>query len=268
MLIAELDPPSSRRRLRAQAARVRIRLKGFSAPTRAWAVLRAAENVSRFEASRSRRMTPFVGREPEVALLSSAGATRASGEGRVVLLSGEAGIGKSRILAALRERVADEPHIAVRYQCSPHHVNDAFYPIVGQIWRAAEFVSGEAVRRSGSTSSRRWSRVRGWSRSEVVPVVASLCSVPFEGRYPPLEMAPSEQKERSIAALIALFEGLTREAPVLALLEDAHWIDPTSLDVFNRLVDRAPKLRALLVITSGRSSPPPGSAARTSIRWR
>ena len=85
--------------------------------------------------------------------------------------------------------------------------------------------------------------------TEIVPFVASLCSVPFEGRYPPLEMSPAEQKERLIAALLALFEGLTMEAPLLALLEDAHWIDPSSLEVFNRLVDRIPKLRAFLIIT-------------------
>ena len=89
----------------------------------------------------------------------------------------------------------------------------------------------------------------GLEAKEIAPFLAALLSIPFEGRYPPLEMAPSEQKERTIAALIALFEGLTKDAPVLALLEDAHWIDPTSLDVFGRLVDRLPDLRALLVVT-------------------
>jgi class 3 adenylate cyclase/tetratricopeptide (TPR) repeat protein len=223
-------------------------VKGFSAPTPAWAVLRAFENVTRFEAAQSRRMTPFVGREPEVALLLERWRDAATGEGRVALVSGEAGIGKSRIVAALRERIADEPHITIRYQCSPHHVNDAFYPIVGHVRRAAGFESGES---SGARLAKLEAMVTR-SRlepSDVVPIVASLCSVPFEGRYPPLSMAPSEQKERSIAALLALVEGLTKEAPVLALLEDAHWIDPTSLDVFNRLLDRAPKMRALLVIT-------------------
>ena len=129
-------------------------LKGFDAPVPAWAVLREAENVSRFEASRSEAMTPFVGREHEVALLLDRWRDASDGEGQVALLSGEAGIGKSRILAALRERIGDEPHITIRYQCSPHHVNDAFYPITSQIWHAAGFVSGEP-RRRGSTSWRR-----------------------------------------------------------------------------------------------------------------
>ena len=225
-----------------------LNLKGFSAPAPAWAALREAENVTRFEASRSRRMTPFVGREPEVALLIERWRDAKAGEGKVALLSGEAGIGKSRILATLRERVAHEPHVTVRYQCSPHHVSDAFYPIVSQIWRAAEFASEEAP---GARLEKleAMGRRSGLEPTEIVPFVASLCSVPFDGRYPPLEMAPGEQKERSIAALLALFEGLTREAPVLALLEDAHWIDPSSLEVFNRLINRTPKLRAFLVIT-------------------
>jgi len=231
-------------------------LKGFDATVRAWAVLREAETETRFEASRSSRMTPFVGREPEVALLVERWRDACSGEGKVALLSGEAGIGKSRILATTRERIADEPHLTIRYQCSPHHVNDAFYPIVSQIWRAAEFVNEEppGTRLDKLEAMVRRSRLEP---KEIVPFVASLCSVPLEGRYAEPDMAPAEQKERLIGALLALFEGLTREAPVLALLEDAHWIDPSSLEVFNRLVDRAPELRALLIVTFRPDFAPP-----------
>ena len=226
-------------------------LKGFDAPVSAWTVLREAENVSRFEASRSQGMTPFVGREHEVALLLDRWRDATRGEGQVVLLSGEAGIGKSRILAALRERIGDEPHVRVRYQCSPHHVNDAFYPITSQIWHAAGFVSGEPAAARLDKLEAMIAR-SGLEAKDIAPFLAALLSIPVEGRYPPLEMAPSEQKERTIAALIALFEGLTKDAPVLALLEDAHWIDPTSLDVFGRLVDRLPRLRA----SAGRHVPP------------
>ena len=223
-------------------------LKGFDAPVPAWTVLREAENVSRFEASRSQGMTPFVGREHEVALLLDRWRDACEGEGQVALLSGEAGIGKSRILATLRERIGDEPHVTVRYQCSPHHVNDAFYPIMSQIWHAAGFVSGESAAARLDKLEAMIAR-SGLEPKEIAPFLAALLSIPVEARYPPIEMAPSERKERTIAALIALFEGLTKDAPVLALLEDAHWIDPTSLDVFGRLVDRLPSLRALLVIT-------------------
>jgi class 3 adenylate cyclase len=224
-------------------------LKGFDAPVPVWALLREAENVSRFEASRSQGLTPFVGREHEVALLLDRWRDGAEGEGQVALLSGEAGIGKSRILAALREKIGDEPHVTVRYHCSPHHVNDAFYPLTSQIWQAAGFVSDESpaarLDKLEALIGRSLLDVR-----EIAPLLAALLSIPFEGRYPALEMAPSEQKERTIAALIKLFAGLTKDAPVLALLEDAHWIDPTSLDVFGRLVDRLPGLRAFLVVTS------------------
>ena len=137
----------------------------------------------------------------------------------------------------------------MRYQCSPHHVNDAFYPITSQIWHAAGFVGGEpAVARLDKLEA--MIARSGLKAKEIAPVPAPRCyRSPSRVDTPPLEMAPSEQKERTMAAMIALFEGLTKDVPVLAVLEDAHWIDPTSLDVFGRLVDRLPGLRALLVIT-------------------
>jgi class 3 adenylate cyclase len=223
-------------------------LKGFEAPIPAWAIVRENENVSRFEASHSEAMTPFVGREHEVALLFDRWRDAAEGEGQVALLSGEAGIGKSRILAALREQIGEERQVTLRYQCSPHHANDAFYPIIGQIWHAAGFVSGEPTPTRLDKLAAMIAR-SGLETREIAPYLASLLSIPVEGRYPALEMAPSEVKERTVAALIALFEGLTKGTPVIALLEDAHWIDPTSLDVFSRLVERLPEMRALLVIT-------------------
>ena len=232
------------------------KLKGFATPTRIFAVLREKEDVSWFEASRTQRMTPFVGREPEVALLVERWRDASAGEGKVALLCGEAGIGKSRILAVLRDHLGEEPHIHVRYQCSPHHLNDAFYPIAAQIRRAAGLASAPSP-------EARLDRIEvmiarsGLRLKEVAPLIASLCSVPVEGRYPPLDMEPPEQKERSIAALIGLYEGLAREAPVLAILEDAHWIDPTSLEVFTRLIERAPRLRTLIVVSFRPDFAPP-----------
>ena len=222
-------------------------IKGFAAPVPTWLVVREAENITRFEASRSQGMTPFVGREHETALLLDRWRDASEGAGQVALLSGEAGIGKSRILAALRDRIENDPHVTVRYQCSPHHVNDAFYPISSQIWYAAGFVSGEPAA-SRLDKLEAMIALARLDAKDIAPFLAALLSIPVGERYPSLEMAPSEQKERTIAALLALFEGLTKDAPVLALLEDTHWIDPTSLDVFSRLVDRMPGLRALLVI--------------------
>ena len=223
-------------------------LKGFDAPVPAWRVVRESESVSRFEASRWRGLTPLVGREHEIALLLDRWNNATAGEGQVALLSGEAGIGKSRVLAALGDSIGVEPHLTVRYQCSPHHVNDAFYPISSQIWHAAGFAHGEQAAARLDKLEALAAR-SGLNPGEAAPLLAALLSIPVDGRYPPLELPPSEQKERTVAALIALLVGLTREAPVLALLEDAHWIDPTSLDVFSRIVDRLPGLRALLVVT-------------------
>ncbi len=223
-------------------------LKGFRAPVPAWSIVQERENVSRFEASHSEAITLFVGREHEVALLIDRWRTAREGEGQVALLSGEAGIGKSRILAALRERIGDERHVVLRYQCSPHHVNDAFYPIAGHIWHCAGFASGEPAATRLDKLENMIARA-GLESSEIAPYLASLLSIPTEERYPPLEMAPSEVKERTIAAMIALLVGLTKEAPLLALFEDAHWIDPTSLDLFSRIVERVQNLRVLIVVT-------------------
>jgi class 3 adenylate cyclase/predicted ATPase len=231
-------------------------LKGFAEPVQAWLVLHATDNLSRFEATRSRAATPFVGREHETALLVERWRDACEGEGQVALLSGEAGIGKSRILAALRERISHEPHVTVQYQCSPHHVNEAFYPITSEIWHAAGFQPGDAA----ATMLEKLERLIARSDLEpdkYTPLLAKLLSVPINGALPPLEMAPSELKERTIAALIAMFAGLAKETPLLALVEDAHWIDPTSLDVFNRIVELSPKLRVLLIVTFRPEFAPP-----------
>jgi len=223
-------------------------LKGFNAPVATWLIVGEHENVSRFEASRSGVLTPFIGREQEIALLVERWQRAIGGEGQIALLSGEAGIGKSRVLAMLRERIGKQHHLALRYQCSPHHVNDAFYPVIGQIWHAADFVSGEpaAVRLS---KLERMVESTGLGSGEIVPYLAALLAIPTGQRYPPLDLEPSELKERTIAALIAMTIGAARQAPLLMIVEDAHWIDPTSLDLTNRLVDRLRHAPILWVTT-------------------
>jgi class 3 adenylate cyclase/predicted ATPase len=232
------------------------RLKGFKSPVVAWLVLREQENVSRFDASRSESLTPFVGREDEIALLHARWRRAVKGEGQVVLLSGEAGIGKSRVLAALRERLDDERHIVMRYQCSPHHLNDTFHPVIGQIWHAAGFISGEPAA-ARLEKLERMIEATGLACNEIAPPLAALFGIPTGNRYPPLDLPPAEARERTLAALIAMTVGLTKEAPILMFLEDAHWIDPTTLDLTNRIVERVRHLPILLMITFRPELSPP-----------
>lgn len=223
-------------------------LKGFKAPVPVWSVLREIESVTRFEASRSEAMTPFVGREHEVGILMERWRLAKTGQGQFALLSGEAGIGKSRVLAALRENIGDEPLMVLRYQCSPHHVNDAFYPVIGQIWRGAGFVSGEAPAARLQKLELMISRSR-LDPGDIVPYLAALLAIPTEGRYPALDLPPNEIKERTSAAMIAVVVAIAEAVPVLMFIEDTHWMDPTSLELLSRLVERTERLPVLIVLT-------------------
>src|SRR5215813_4959523 len=189
-------------------------LKGFRSPVAIWRVTCEQENFSRFDASRSEALTPFIGREDEIALLLERWQQAADGEGQVVLLSGEAGIGKSRILATLRDRLRDERHIVMRYQCSPHHLNDAFHPVIGQIWHDAGFVGGEPA---GTRLDKleKMIETAGLPPDRLVPALAALLAIPTAHRYSPLEMAPAELRERTLSALIAVPIGLSKRTPVL-----------------------------------------------------
>ena len=223
-------------------------LKGFKAPVPAWSVVREIESVTRFEASRSEAMTPFVGREHEVGILMDRWRQAKTGRGQVIALSGEAGIGKSRVLAALREQIGGETLMVLRYQCSSHHINDAFYPVIGQIWRGAGFVSGE-------TPAERLQKLEtmiarsGLDPGDIVPYFASLLSIPTDGRYPALDMAPNEIKERTSTAMIAVVVAIAQTVPTLLLIEDTHWIDPTSLELLDRLIEDTAHLPVMIVLT-------------------
>ena len=211
-------------------------LKGIAGPVRAWAALRASSVESRFEALHATGLTALVGREEEFELLLRRWSRAKSGEGQVVLLSGEAGIGKSRLTAALLERLASEPHTRLRYFCSPQHTDSALYPIIGQMERAAGLTHDDtpqakldkldAVLAQTSTSD------------QDAALFAEMLSLPNDGRYPALELTPQQRRQRTLEALISQMEALTRQNPVLMIFEDAHWTDPTSLELFGRVVDR------------------------------
>jgi class 3 adenylate cyclase/predicted ATPase len=222
-------------------------LKGIAAPTRAWAALRPSTAESRFEALHASGLTALVGREEEFELLLRRWAKAKSGEGQVVLLSGEAGIGKSRLTAALLERLSDEPHTRLRYFCSPQHTDSALYPIIGQMERAAGLAREDAPRAKLDKLN---AVLAPTSTSiEDATLFAEMLSLPNDGRYPALDLTPPQRRQRTLEALVSQMEALARQNPVLMIFEDAHWTDPTSLEAFGRTVDRIAGLRALLIVT-------------------
>jgi predicted ATPase/class 3 adenylate cyclase len=222
-------------------------LKGIAGPVRAWAALRAGLMESRFEALHAAGLTALVGREEELELLLRRWARARTGEGQVVLLSGEAGIGKSRLTAALLERLATEPHTRLRYFCSPQHTDSAFYPIISQMERAAGLAHNDtpqakldkldAVLAPTATST------------QDAALFAEMLSLPNDGRYPALDLIPEQRRQRTLEALTEQLAGLASQNPVLMIFEDAHWTDPTSLEAFGRTVDRIKTLPVLLIVT-------------------
>ena len=230
-------------------------LKGIGAPLSAWAVLRPASVESRFEALHASGLTELVGREEELELLLRRWSKAKTGEGQVVLLSGEAGIGKSRLTAALMERLASAPHTRLRYFCSPQHTDSAFYPIIGQMERAAGYVHDDTPQVKLSKLDAVLAQTS--TRSEDVALFAEMLSLPTAGRYPTLDLTPEQRRQRTLEALVSQVQTLTHQSPVLMIFEDAHWTDPTSLEVFGRVVDQVHSLRALLIVTFRPDFDPP-----------
>jgi predicted ATPase len=210
-------------------------------------VLRASSVESRFEALHPTGLTALVGRDEETELLLGHWSRAKAGEGQVVLLSGEAGIGKSRMTAVLLERLASEPHTRLRYFCSPQHGDSTLYPIIRQLERAMGLRADDTPQSkldkldallSESAASR-----------EDAALLAEMLSLANDGRYPLLELAPQQRRQRTLEALLAQSQALARHNPVLLVFEDAHWADPTSLEVITALIDKIQTLRVLLIVT-------------------
>jgi class 3 adenylate cyclase/predicted ATPase len=230
-------------------------LKGISGPARAWAALRATSVASRFEALHATGMTALVGREEESELLLRRWLRAKSGEGQVVLLSGEAGIGKSRLTAALLEGVTAEPHTRLRYFCSPQHTDSAFYPIIGQMERAAGLVPDDTPQARLDKLDAMLARTS--TSAGDAALITEMLSLPNDGRYPAVQLTPEQRRQRTLDALISQLQALTRSSPVLMTFEDAHWSDPTSLEAFGRSVDGIATLRAMLIVTFRPEFDPP-----------
>jgi predicted ATPase/class 3 adenylate cyclase len=225
-----------------------LNLKGFNTPVQVWNVTGEASVESRFEASRSDSPSDFVGREHELGLLLERWDLAKAGEGQIVLVSGEAGIGKSRLVQALRDAVEDQQHFRLRYQCSPHHVNSAFYPIIQRLTRAAGLSPSDTanIKLDKLESLLRMSRT---GSGAAIPLFAALLTVPLDGRYDEPELTPQQLREETIEALIQQVVALSQLRPVLYVVEDVHWIDPTTETLIGKTMAQTANAAVLMVIT-------------------
>src|SRR5262249_50351015 len=209
-------------------------LEGISGPGRAWAALRLASVESRFDAFHATGLTELVGREEELELLLRRWSKANTGEGQVVLLSGEAGIGKSRLMAALSEHVGTEPCTRLRYFCSPHHQDSALFPFISQLEQAAGVNRGDAV--EAKLDKLRALLAPGMQDDNDIALLTELLSLPRSSVD--LNLSPQRKREKLLEAVLNQLEGEARRRPVLMVFEDAHWMDPTSRELLELIVDR------------------------------
>jgi class 3 adenylate cyclase len=251
---------ASTRRLLGDVFRLRDlglhEVMGIAEPVAAWAVEGVSDSESRFEGVCNVRLPDLIGRDEEINFLLERQRLAWNGNGQIVLISGEPGIGKSRLAAALAEHIAGEPHTRLRYQCSPYHTNSALHPFIAQLERAAGF-------KADDKPEQRLDKLEallavGVSQVEAVaPLFAALLSIPFGERYPPLALSPMQQRRTTLALLLDQFEGLARRHPILLSFEDTHWADATSLELLNLTVERVRQLPALALFTYRPEFEPP-----------
>jgi class 3 adenylate cyclase len=232
------------------------RLKGVSEAVGVYRVLSQSDAPSRFEAAVERGLTPLVGREEEIGLLLNRWVQAKDGEGQVVLLSGEAGVGKSRIVRAFRDRIEGERHSRVLYFGSPYHQNSAFYPVTGQLQRALRFSPNDGQVQKLNKLEAVLDEL-GLDVGDTAPTLAVLLSLPDETRDQAAKLSPQELKAKALEAIIAAITAMGSQAPVLMVVEDVHWVDPSTMELLDLVIDRLPLARLLLLITFRPDFQPP-----------
>ncbi len=223
-------------------------LKGFDTPVKAWQVLSPRLSASRFESYRPNHLAKFVGREQELSLLLGRWREAVGGEGQVVLLSGEAGIGKSRMIRSLCDRLTDERYQTVQFQCSPYHTNTALYPAITCLREAARLASQDSAQAQLNKLDV-MAGESGIDNQDTVSLLADLLSIRGEHRDLSLTVSSETRKDMTLEALVQYLERLAERSPVLFIVEDAHWLDPTTLDLLTRIIDRIRQMCVLLLIT-------------------
>jgi predicted ATPase/class 3 adenylate cyclase len=223
-------------------------LRGFAIPMNVFRVSGEGRAESRFQALRSAGLTPLVGREGELALLLERWSRAKDGDGQVVLLDGEPGIGKSRIVQELRDRLNDEPHTRLSHYGSPYHTNSPLYPVIGLLERAAGLDRSDTAE-AKLDKLEALLALSATDAPEAAQLLAAVLAIPADRRYPRLALTPERQKQRTLEVLVEQLAGLARQRPVLAIYEDAHWIDPSTLELLGLVIQRVQRLPALVLIT-------------------
>jgi predicted ATPase/class 3 adenylate cyclase len=234
-------------------------LKGVAAQVPVYRILGASAAQSRLDVAEATGWTPLVGRESEVGLLLERWEQSKAGLGQVVLLSGEAGIGKSRLVEVLRERVIHEGATRIAFRCSPYHQNSVLYPVIDHLQRFLQWHRDESPEAKLDTLERVL-RSYPWPLEDIVPLFAALLSVPLPTRYPPLNLTPQRQRQKTHGALVAWLLEETERQPVLAVWEDLHWADPSTLEVLSLVLDQTPTARMLTLLTCRPEFRPPWTA--------
>jgi class 3 adenylate cyclase/tetratricopeptide (TPR) repeat protein len=242
------------------------RLKGFAEPLGAYQVMGERRTEGRFEALHAAGLTPLVGRQQEITLLQRLWRQATSGEGQVVLLAGEPGIGKSRLVRELRDRIGAEPHVRITHQCSPYYRTSPLHPVIEHLERAADFEREDLPEAKLAKLEALLARDTD-NLDKAVPLVAALLGIPADGCYPALAMTPEMQKRQTLQALLDQLASLAAKRPVLALYKDVHWIDPSTLELLGLVTERIRHLPVLALITFRPEFRPPwtGQAHITTL---